>query len=319
MNVRKFFFGLTLVFISIFLVAGIGVGFLLGKHTFQASIRGQITDTAGKPISGAKVELYIGGSDASENRFQCVTGQTGQYSIQTPTLRYALDSSAAYRGLKITADGYMPVSVKKRVAKGSNSGWNFILTKAISASGRLVNVKDEPVADSVLWFIPIVKKDVGSSLSYSSVWAKTDKEGNFTLDTAGPFEYRIVIQEHSMRFYRQKPVNGDRVDFSVESNRHGQKIRINDPQDFAVSGNVKDSEGNPLTKAYVWAYNEKTGTWGTYTDQHGAFSIIGLDGLGKDVFDIGIKGKIPSGKSYTMVIPGVRVGTEGLAVIFEEK
>lgn len=317
MEGKKFFFGLMLVFVALFLAVVIGIGFLFAKHTFRASVSGRISATEGNPISGAKVRLYIGGSDGSSNNFESITDESGYYSIQTPTLRYALDSSAAYRSIGISANGYVPVSVNKRVAKGNNRNWDFVLTEAVSVSGRLVNMEGEPMADSNLSFLPGGQADSGSNLRYCSVAVTTDEGGNFNLDTVGPFEYRILIDEHGLKLYRQRPVNGENVDLADIANRQGLEICINNPLDYTISGHVKDSDGNSVKESFVWVCNENFGTWGAYSDQQGAFRIIGLDGLGKDVFDINVKGKTLQGERFTIKIPDVRLHTDNLSFIVQ--
>jgi len=317
MKTKKFFFVLIMVCVSFFLVAAIGVGVLLEMHTFHALVSGRIVDKEGNPVPGAIVRLYIGGSDGSSRDFESVTDESGKYSVQTPTIRYALDSSAAYRGVSISADGYVPASAKEGIIKGTNVNRDYEMTKAVSVSGRLVTVEGEPAAGSTLTFVPRGRADTSSKLSYRSVTVRSGKDGSFSLNTVGPFEYSIYVGEHGQKWYRQRPLNAMNVNLADAANSQGLEIRINNPLDYTISGHVHDSEGNPVADAFVWTLNENSGTWGAYSDKEGAFSIIGLDGLGKDVFDVSVKGKTPQGESFNMEIPGVRLHTDSLSFIVQ--
>jgi hypothetical protein len=119
-----------------------------------------------------------------------------------------------------------------------------------------------------------------------------------------------------MQIYRQTPISGEVVDLIDPANRQWLEIRINDPLDHAISGHVKDSDGNPVEGAFVWAFNDNFGTWGAMSDRQGAFSIIGLDGLGKDIVDINVKGTSPSQRFETQ-IPGIPLHTDNLSIIVE--
>ena len=153
MKTKKILFMLIMVCVSFFLVAAIGIGVLFEMHTFHALVSGRIVDKEGNPVPGAIVRLYIGGSDGSSRDFESVTDESGKYSVQTPMLRYALDSSAAYRAMSISADGYVPLSAKEGIIKGTNVNRDYEMVKAVSVSGRLVTVEGEPVAGSTLTFI----------------------------------------------------------------------------------------------------------------------------------------------------------------------
>lgn len=319
MKTKKIFFVLIMVCVSFFLVAAIGIGVLLEMHTFHALVSGRIVDKEGNPVPAAIVRLYIGGSDGSSRDFQSVTDESGKYSVQTPTIRYALDSSAAYRVMSISADGYVPVSVKEGIKKGTNADREYEMTKAVSVSGQLVTAEGKPAPDNTLNFVPKGQTDSSSKLSYRSVMARSGKDGSFGLNTVGPFEYRIYIDvnEYLRKMYRQRPLNGDSVDFSDAANRRGLDIRINDPLNYTISGHVRDSDGKPVADAFIWTVGERSGMWGAYSDKEGAFSIIGLDGLGKDVFNVSLQGRTFQGKNFEMEIPDVRLHADSLSFIVQ--
>jgi len=317
MKTKKILFMLIMVCVSFFLVAAIGIGVLFEMHTFHALVSGRIVDKEGNPVPGAIVRLYIGGSDGSSRDFESVTDESGKYSVQTPMLRYALDSSAAYRAMSISADGYVPLSAKEGIIKGTNVNRDYEMVKAVSVSGRLVTVEGEPVAGSTLTFIADGEVDRSPKLRYGPVTVRSGKDGSFSLNTVGPFEYSIYIGEHGQKLHRQRPLNAKNANLADAANRQGLEIHINNPLDYTISGHVHDSDGKPVADAFVWTLNENSGTWGAYSDKEGAFSIIGLDGLGKDVFDVSVKGKTSQGESFNMKIPGVRLHTDSLSFIVQ--
>jgi hypothetical protein len=317
MKTKIIFFVLIMVCVSFLLVAAIGIGVLIEIHTFHAVVSGRIVDSEGNPIPGAIVKLYIRGSDGSERDFQNVTDENGKYSVRTPILRYALDSSAAYRSMSISADGYVPVSVKEVINKGINADREYEMTKAVSVSGQLVTAEGKHPPGSILTFIPIKHTDSSSKLSYSLVTARSDNAGSFSLNNVGPFEYRIYIGGYGPEHYRQRPLNGESLDFSDEAYRLGLDIRINDPLDYTISGHVRDNEGKPVAGAFIWTISEDFGTWGALSDKEGAFSIIGLDGLGKDVFSVSLQGRTSQGKNFKIEIPDVRLHADNLSFIVQ--
>ncbi len=317
MKTERIFFVLITVCVSFLLAAAIGIGVLVEMHTFHAVVSGRIVDPEGNPIPGAIVKLYIRGSDGSERDFQNVTDESGKYSVRTPILRYALDSSAAYRVMSISADGYVPVSVKEGINKGTNADREYEMTKAVSVYGRLVTAKGKPPPGGILTFIPIKHTDSSSKLSYSLVTARADNDGSFSLNNVGPFEYRIYISGYERKHCRQRPLNGESVGFSDEANRLGLDVRINDPLNYTISGHVRDSEGKPIADAFIWTIGDNSGMWGALSDKEGAFSIIGLDGSGKDVFNVSLQGRTTQGKDFKMEIPDVRLYADNLSFVVQ--
>lgn len=317
MKTKIICFVLITVCVSFLLAAAIGIGVLVEMHTFHAIVSGRIVDSEGNPIPGAIVELYIGGSDGSSRNFQSVTNERGRYSVRTPILRYALDSSAAYRVMSISADGYVPVRVKERIRKGTNADREYEMTKAVSVSGQLVTEEGKPASGATLTFVPKGQADSSSKLAFKSVTVRSGNDGSFSLNTVGPVEYRIYIGGHGQKLYYQRPLNGDSADFSDAANRRGLDIRINDPLNYTISGHVHDSEGKPVADAFVWTVGGNNSVWGAYSDQEGAFSIIGLDGSGKDVFNVSLQGRTSQGKNFKMEIPDVRLHADNLSFIVQ--
>ena len=311
--------GLAVVVGGFLLLAIVGISILFEQHSFSATVSGRITDTEGNPISCAKVSLFIGGTDGGSVRFEKKTDQNGLYTITVPRIQYSLDTSAAYRIMSIKADGYIPVSVNKRISRGFNPNWSFKLTKAVTVSGRVVDTKGNPMPNTQLTLFVVGQKDKQSDLRYRPVLGNTDKDGCFSFDTVGPCEYRFSIYSQSEKYYQQKPVKGGTIDLSDPANREGHVVYFNDPNDYSISGIVKDHQGNMLKNAWVWILSKKSGTWASYTDQNGAFCIIGLDGYGEDIFDVSVKYKTPDCKYYKVVMPDISLNTKDLEIIMDQE
>lgn len=260
MKIKRILFTLMLVLVSLIIVAAVGLAVLFQRHTFSASVSGRIVDAEGRPIPGTVVTLHVGGTDASSRYFEGVTDESGNYFVRTGAIQYALDSSAAYCVMRISADGYVTACPKERIIGGRNINRDFEMVKTVSVSGRLVTPKGEPVAGSSVCFTPTEQAESGSKLSYLHSATRSGEDGSFKLDTVGPFEYRVGIHEHGNRLYRQRPLSSERVDLANAANREGLEIVANDPLDYTISGHVRDSEGEPVTDAFVWTINENSGT-----------------------------------------------------------
>ncbi len=311
--------GLAVIVGGLILLAVIGIVILFEVHSFSATVRGRITNPEGAPISGAKVSLFVGGSDGRSVHFEEKTNQNGLYMITVPRIQYALDTSAASRIMRIKADGYIPVSVNKRISRGFNPNWNFELTKAVTVSGRVVDTKGNPMRNAGLYLSVVSQKCKQADLRFDSPYGNTDKDGCFYFDTVGPFEYCFSIDNRSKKYYRQKPVKGGTIDLSNPANHKGHVVYFNDPNDYSVSGIVKDHQGNMLKNAWVWIPGQQSGTWASSTDQNGAFCIIGLDGYGKDIYDVCVRYQTPGGKYYKAVMPDISLNTKDLEIIMNQE
>ena len=312
MNIKKYFGILVLI---VFVVFAIGVGVLIESKIFHASIRGRITDSEGRPVQGANIELRIACTDGRGDYFNCTTNSAGEYFLWAPAFQFILDSSVAYRGLEISSAGYVSVKVRKRVSKGANNGWDFVLTKSVDVSGRLVDPHGNPMGGCWLLLSPEQEDRQNATLTYHTfAGVTTEEDGSFRLDSVGPFRYRISREDWGGQVYRQTPIRGKYVDLSEPAVRQGLEICINDPLDYKISGHIKDAAGNPFEGTFVSITNG-INIWGAYADGQGAFSIIGLDGLGKDVFDITAEGKTSLGDEFEINIPDVRLHTNDLSIV----
>jgi hypothetical protein len=115
-TVKHLLLGMMIVLISLFLFVAISVGVLIEKKSFRTSIHGRITDTNESPIGNAKISLYIGGSDASENRFECLTKAV----IIGWTPPFATLDSSCLRDLGISADGYTGICRQENPRQSSS-------------------------------------------------------------------------------------------------------------------------------------------------------------------------------------------------------
>lgn len=132
MRVKTILIALVITTVVIlFLLAVIGISVLFELHTFRATVSGQVTDTEGHPIAGAKVEFCLPNSESLEYNQSTKTNPDGRYWMNLPSFTVALDTSPDYgRWVRISADGYVSASTYQRLTKGHNPNCDFVLTPA---------------------------------------------------------------------------------------------------------------------------------------------------------------------------------------------
>jgi protocatechuate 3,4-dioxygenase beta subunit len=118
-----------------------------------------------------------------------------------------------------------------------------------------------------------------------------DEHGVFDIPTIIPGRYSILVYRPSPiggdRNMEQVPVRGQLLDVKPGARVEGFEIRVNPPEDYAVSGHVRDASGKPVCGLFVGTWGDPHGRcWWTLTDRQGAYRIDGLDGIGLSSFKI---------------------------------
>lgn len=123
----------------LFILALIGIGYVVEMHTFRASVGGKVTDAHGDPIAGAKVEYCLPNASNDTIAYDAgtKTDSQGRYSMKLPTCRAALDTSPnRMRQTLISTDGYVPFCTHKIPEKGRNLSCDYVLSADPSACPR---------------------------------------------------------------------------------------------------------------------------------------------------------------------------------------
>jgi len=162
-------------------------------------------------------------------------------------------------------------------------------------SGRVLDTKGDPAQGRVLELRSV--KSGSPPLpgdGYAPAWpigVAVDENGAFDIPSIIPGRYSIVVYRPSPiggdRNMQQVPVQGQLLEVKPDARVEGFEIRINPPEDYTISGHVRDASGNPVCGLFVGTWGDPHGRcWWTRTDAQGAYYIDGLDGTGLSSFEI---------------------------------
>jgi hypothetical protein len=162
-------------------------------------------------------------------------------------------------------------------------------------SGRVLDTKGNPAQGRVLELSvvndgspPLPGDDY---VPTRSIAVAVDESGVFDIPTIVPVRYSVLVYRPSPiggdRNMEQVPVRGRLLDVKPGARVEGFEIRVNPPEDYAISGHVRDASGNPVCGLFVGTWGDPHGRcWWTLTDGQGAYRIDGLDGIGLSSFKI---------------------------------
>ncbi|MDO9541127.1 MAG: carboxypeptidase regulatory-like domain-containing protein [Kiritimatiellia bacterium] len=299
-------FNLLLVFVLLFVVF-----MFFGKYGNKAIVMGHVTDIENKPIAGAR--LAITDVDSQTKPFHESETQSDAKG------RFSLNALSGNSELSVYADGYASMYFIRSVTRGRNRKWNFKLPKSVPISGRVLDTKGKPLSDRVLGVYPVYNgpPSVSDVRFYWSTGRPTDKDGVFNIPGVAPCKHQIIVN-HAGYDMLQFPVKGRFIEVNPGDRVEGFEILVNPPEDYAISGHVKDARGKPVRRVYVGTYIPHGSHWWTLTDNEGAFCIEGLDGMGIASFKVNFKGAIRS-NGFELVIPDVPLNTKNVDIIVPDK
>jgi hypothetical protein len=147
-------------------------------------------------------------------------------------------------------------------------------------SGRLVDTKGNPRPSRVLSFT--MRRDgPGAGHLVGRVPDVTTGEGGaFSVPRMPPGPYSIQVNgppPNGWNMY-QNPVENRTFNLEPGGSLQDLRVVIHPPEDFAVSGHVRDAKGGPVRNLYVSTPISTGFGWSTMTDQAGAYRLEGLDG-----------------------------------------
>jgi len=145
----------------------------------------------------------------------------------------------------------------------------------------------------------------------------TDENGVFDIPELTPGKYTISmdIQGGSMH---QEPVNGKVLTVKPGERLENFEILINPPEDFAISGHVRDARGNPIPRVFVDTFIPHGSHWFDHTSDKGNFHIKGLDGMGISSFRVNFKGT-NGAEGFKLAIPDVPLNSKNVYLIVPDK
>lgn len=187
-------------------------------------------------------------------------------------------------------------------------------------SGRVLTTKDEPVANRVL-ALSMVESPESPLSNYEGVRKRietiTGEDGTFDLPDVAPGLYSLLVYGPPPDQYNgyQVPVNGRTCEVKPGERTEGLELLLNPPEDYAISGHVRDAEGKPLRKVFVSTAIKTGFAWWAETDDSGAYRIEGLDGTELSSFRVNFRGHVDAGReSFQLAIPDVPLNASDVDV-----
>jgi len=283
------------------------------KEPGKTVVTGRVTDIEGEPIAGARLVIkkwQSGLHHYSETRSDAEG-------------RFSLDALPSNSRLFVYIDGYASMYRTHDVAKGVNRGWDFVLPKGAHVSGRVLDTKGNPQPDRVLELSsvdsgPPPAPGVSFFASGGEGRNITDEQGVFDMPSVAPGKHAIIAYHRSPiggdRSMQQVPVKGRLLEVEPGERVEDFEIRVNPPEDFALSGHIRDAAGNPMPGIGVDTFIPHGRHWWTKTDDDGAFYIEGLDGIGKSTFTVNFNG-VKGAESFKLALHDVPVNATNIDLI----
>ncbi|MET0403534.1 MAG: carboxypeptidase regulatory-like domain-containing protein [Cystobacter sp.] len=202
--------------------------------TPTVGLRGRVSDTAGRPLEAARVDVF---TTSSEFVATVHTNPQGHYAAEflAPDTFYIEASAAGHRLAQS-----LPVAVRE----GSGHA-DLVLAPATVLTGRLVDAHERPVVDGAL--------SVHTLDSTEGFHAVSDKDGRFSVDLPAAGRYLLRVNPHSFQARED-----------LELTAPGD-VRVRVEPWLDVRGSVVDETDLPLPGVEVSLWSEDA----SVTTQHG--------------------------------------------------
>lgn len=279
-----------------------------GQSCSKTTVVGRVTDAEGKPIAGARLEFADLESPTPVDPSQTRSDVDG---------RFVLPGSVGKGQVSVGADGYPSMYLIRPTSRGVNEDWDFQLPKTARVSGRVLDTRGKPLRGRVLGFRPVVNALVRTTAARFSASDATehatDENGVFDIPAVAPCRHRVVVG-HTGGCLLQLPVQGKFVDAKPGAHTAGVEIRVHPPEDYAISGHVKDAQGKPVSRVLVDTCIPSGSHWFATTDAQGAYCLQGLDGMATTSFKVNFAGEI-AGKSFKLALAGVPLNSKAANIV----
>lgn len=218
------------------------------------SISGRVLDDNGQPVKNEWVnahsldyEIYKGNNTDADGYYSIPALPSGIYQVKVNPDDWAAQAYPCYINVTAPED---------------TGNVNFNLEKGGSVSGRVLDEKDQPVADV---FVDIHTPDYDIA-EYTS----TKADGSYTISNLPDGSYDISVQADGWVYkdYAKK--------ISVVALNNTEVADINlEKSGGSISGKVVNADGLPVQGAHIYAYSGDC--WGyTYTDSQGQYIVSNL-------------------------------------------
>ncbi len=276
------------------------------------AISGRVTDMDGVAIEGAELFARTWGGQPF-NSGKATSDGEGRYRITDllPRREYRVFAEA---------DGYTAAYVTRRLGTGEVAGFDFSLEKGVYLSGRVLDTESRPLSGLTLELVPTTWSDTEKAptrLPLGLGGVTTDDQGRFEAPHAAPGRYWVKVYQSvpsADRCWQQVALEGILV--LEEGQRiEDHEVRVLPPDSHTISGTVVDGEGKPLPGVVVDSFIPHDRHWWTRTDEQGRFTLLSLNGIGRDPLDVYFNQTgLPAG-GYKVVIRDVPIGTDDLKLV----
>jgi protocatechuate 3,4-dioxygenase beta subunit len=296
-------------------VSRVSVRSLQGRYeAAPVLLSGRITDAAGSPIAGATVSLFH--QDPSE------AARHTEFEVQTDRDgRFEATSRRGHHSITVTANGYAGLQLARDAKNKLNPDWNLALPYSVVVVGRLLDPHGNPLADRVVHLAPLSAKRRPSTEPFFVGGRSPEPsgpDGRFTIATAAPCVNRISVQSNGGGAW-QSPLNGHHLDLTSGQAVSSVDIVLRPVEAYAISGHVLDAAGRPLSNWYCGVHIPHGSAWWDQTDENGAFSIQGLDGIGASRHTLHFGPREGGGTSFDLYLDHVPVHTTNLVLTIPDR
>jgi uncharacterized GH25 family protein len=260
-------------------------------------LRGVVRDVAGRPLEGVEFKVLPGGREEvnsdSEGKFEVVCDRRG-WSESEDTI-FCLVARHEQRNLAAVEE--IGEDIKRLDIK---------LAPGVTFAGKVVDSDNKGIAGAKVR-VMLRLSNWGSSLSRRQ--AETDDTGNFEIRAipAGQ-NYNIYA---SAEGYGQKDVKAH-ADNAVDNHLNIETLTL-PAANLSVTGQIVDTQGNPVSHARVEGSGEDQPRPNTLSDMQGNFTLDGLcAGLVYIRIDVERSGKRLSARIHT------DAGLTGIKIIVRE-
>ena len=234
-----------------------GEAFARFELNLAGTLTGTVTDADGHVVAGAVVRgLRFGTRTDAEGRYELDTVPLGATAVTVTASRNGLyASSTEFEGF---AEGHRQATL------------DFRLTRGVTLSGTLQDRAGAPITDADL--------KLSGSLVFSSKH-RTDANGRFRID--GASDHVFFLSATAAGF---APVSLDLRDLPQKD---WSDLQLTLEPEHTVSGIVVDAEGRPIAGAAVYVETSPRRATGAITTKSDAEGRFRVEGLPKDLGEIG--------------------------------
>ena len=224
-------------------------------------ITGTVRDDTGKPVEGASVKMYPGGSSETK------TDMKGRFELIWDPSRWRPQSDTIHCLVVRHTDRNLAVGVE---VEEETKTLDIELAKGVVFSGEVVDTEGEAIAGAKInvmlrmsrWSSPITDWQRGGAI--------TDAKGKFEVKAIPPeHKYSVIASGEEYGKSRKEAIADDAEDGRLDVGRFALTLA-----NLSISGLVVDSDDKPVSGAHIHAYGEgQPDNHNITTDAKGKFII----------------------------------------------